>query len=91
MPDETRQLFALVRLKHLCRKLGIMRLDAGPQAIALTFTTGRQDDAALRRIIKAAKGALAWRGERLVLHRATSDEKKRQRLALALVEKLVRE
>jgi transcription-repair coupling factor (superfamily II helicase) len=55
------RLFALARLNCRCRVLEIARLDAGPQAIALTF---RPDAKAKERL--AAGNQWEWRGERLV-------------------------
>jgi transcription-repair coupling factor (superfamily II helicase) len=83
-----RELLLLTRLKLLCRRSGIDRIDAGPQAIAVTF---RRDVAAARpieQLIKKSKGALAWRGERLVYARETGTPGERQRVTMKLVAKL---
>jgi transcription-repair coupling factor (superfamily II helicase) len=60
-PQSVVRLFALARLNCRCRVLEIARLDAGPQAIALTF---RPDAKAKERL--AAGNQWEWRGERLV-------------------------
>jgi transcription-repair coupling factor (superfamily II helicase) len=46
MPEEVLHLLALARLAQACRSLGVAKIDAGPQALALTFRDGaaaRQD------------------------------------------------
>jgi transcription-repair coupling factor (superfamily II helicase) len=87
LPDEVRQLFTLTRLRHACRNLGIARVDAGPQAIAFTFRDRRRATPALQRLIKAAKGNLAWSGERLVYRRRTRSPAERARVVMRLMEK----
>jgi transcription-repair coupling factor (superfamily II helicase) len=88
MPDETRQLFTLMQLKHVCRRLGIARVDAGPQAVAFTFRDKQRAAPALQRLIKAAEGALAWNGDRLVYRRAIRNPTQQERLIMRLLKKL---
>jgi transcription-repair coupling factor (superfamily II helicase) len=71
MPEELSNLIALIRLKRRCREAGIARIDAGPQAIALTFKERRLGEAALRGA--PAQYPLEWRGERLVLPQPIED------------------
>lgn len=82
VPNEVANLIVLTGLKERCRKIGLTRIDAGPQAIALTFTERKAGEAALQR----ANGKLPWewRGDRLVLPRATEEADR-----LAIVDKLV--
>jgi transcription-repair coupling factor (superfamily II helicase) len=87
-PEPVHALFLLARLKHLCRQVGIARVDAGPQAIALTFRSDIRDHKAIQRLMRASKGRLAWRDERLVYARETKDPDERQRVTLALINKL---
>jgi transcription-repair coupling factor (superfamily II helicase) len=82
LPDEVANLITLTGLKAACRKLSITRVDAGPQAIAFTFTEHRRGEAALER--NGGKLPFEWRGERLVLPRATEETGR-----LAIVLKLV--
>ena len=66
-PEPVRELFALTRLKHLCRRAGIARLDAGPQAIAVSFrrdTERRGGDRTADRRLRRAPG-VARRAPRL--------------------------
>jgi transcription-repair coupling factor (superfamily II helicase) len=86
VPEEVSNLIALHRLKQACRGLGVARIDAGPQAIALTFTEHRLGDTALERWRKAGGADLDWRGERLVLQRATEDGER-----LAILDEVLRE
>ncbi len=87
-PEPVRDLFVLTRLKHLCRKVGIARVDAGPQAIALTFRTDVTGDDAIGRLIAASGARLAWRDERLVYARETESAEERQDVMLKLIDKL---
>jgi transcription-repair coupling factor (superfamily II helicase) len=88
LPAPVRELLALTRLKHLCRRLGIVRVDAGPQAIALTFRVDVTADAAIQELIEASDGRLAWRGERLVYARETSSADERESVTVKLIAKL---
>jgi len=87
-PEPVRELMLLTRLKHLCRRLDIARVDAGPQAIALTFRADVTGDKSIQRLTAASKGRLAWRDERLVYARETATSEERQRVTLKLINKL---
>jgi transcription-repair coupling factor (superfamily II helicase) len=41
LPAGARDFFAVARLRLDCKRRGIMRLDAGPEAVAATFLPGR--------------------------------------------------
>jgi transcription-repair coupling factor (superfamily II helicase) len=41
LPQEARDFFAAARLRLDCRRRGIVRLDVGPEAVAVTFLPGR--------------------------------------------------
>jgi transcription-repair coupling factor (superfamily II helicase) len=77
LPDPVLDLIALTRLRRLCRDAGVARLDAGPQAIALTFKDAREDDPILEGAIAASSGELAWQRQRLILRRAIEREGER--------------
>ncbi|MDQ4137112.1 MAG: DEAD/DEAH box helicase, partial [Pseudomonadota bacterium] len=87
-PAPVRELFVLTRLKHLCRRLGVSRVDAGPQAIALTFRSDATADPGIQRLIEASGGRLDWRGERLVYARETGTAKEREVVTIKLIEKV---
>jgi transcription-repair coupling factor (superfamily II helicase) len=85
MPEEVFHLFALARLAQACKSLGIAKIDAGPQAVALTFrdgaaTTGFDD----------CDERLSWRGERLILAQPSEHAEQRLREADLLLRKLSR-
>jgi transcription-repair coupling factor (superfamily II helicase) len=83
-PPAVANLFALARLGEMGRRLDIMRIDAGPKAIAVTFDPERL--AAVRQRM----GGIAdchWNDERLVCERPTGDAE-RLSAAIALLERL---
>ena len=55
-PEQVRQLFVLTRMRLLCREAGIARVDAEPQAIALTFRADLRKDAAIQRLTGHRRG-----------------------------------
>jgi transcription-repair coupling factor (superfamily II helicase) len=87
-PEPVREFILLTRLKHLCRRIGVGRIDAGPQAIALTFRRDLSGVASIGNLIEASKGTLTWKGERLVYARETRNDEERQEVTLKLVNKL---
>ena len=88
LPDAVEDLVALARLRAWSRCIGIARLDAGPEAVALTF----RDGAAERLVAAGVPGPLSdqavWRDGRLVLPRRSEADADRLRLATELVESL---
>jgi transcription-repair coupling factor (superfamily II helicase) len=74
-PPAVERLAALARLREQCRLEGVSRIDAGPQAIALTFTAADHD--AIKRAIARSEGALAWRNDRLMWSRSSSSPEER--------------
>jgi transcription-repair coupling factor (superfamily II helicase) len=87
MPQPVRNLLDLASLKQLCLRLGIARVDAGPQAIALTFRPGAVDRLPLQPIMADSGGELRWSGERLILARAEEGAEERRRHIVALLER----
>jgi transcription-repair coupling factor (superfamily II helicase) len=78
-PEPVRQLLALAWLRRRARTLGILRLDAGPQAAAVTFRGGfpeRLDD---------ARGA-ERRGDRLIMRRENATPEERLETVEALLD-----
>jgi transcription-repair coupling factor (superfamily II helicase) len=85
-PEPFDALLATQRIKQQCRRFGMARFDAGPQAVAFTV---RPDPATLELVDKAigrSQGALDWRNERVVWSKSSADEEER----LANVTKLFR-
>ncbi|KAA2241211.1 TRCF domain-containing protein [Salinarimonas soli] len=84
LPDPMAGLFDLTRLRVLCRRLRVARIDAGPAAIALTF----RPEAGAGPGLAEAGPDLAWKGERLILARAAGDEAARRALAVDLLDRI---
>jgi len=87
MPQPMRNLLDLTYVKQLCLRFGIARIDAGPQAIALTFRPGAVDSLPLQPMMEQSAGELRWSGERLILARAEEGAEERQRHIIALLER----
>jgi transcription-repair coupling factor (superfamily II helicase) len=85
MPGEVSNLLDLARLARSCRLLNISKIDAGPQAIALTF---RRRGAGER--FQECDERLVWRGERLALAQPTEHPEQRLREAAVLLRKFSR-
>jgi transcription-repair coupling factor (superfamily II helicase) len=79
-PGPVARLVALARLRAHGRALAVGRIDAGPQAVALTFTELR-GPAWIETAVARSNGALAWRNGRLVWKHAA--ETPEDRLAAA--------
>jgi transcription-repair coupling factor (superfamily II helicase) len=86
MPDEVSWLLALAGLAGRCRPLGIMKVDAGPQAIALTFRAGAETS-----VFENADDRLSWRGGRLLFEQPTEQPEQRLREADRLLRLLSRQ
>jgi transcription-repair coupling factor (superfamily II helicase) len=84
IPEAMASLLELVRIKALCRKLRIGRLDAGPQAIAATLH--RQGDG---REQPPDLPGWEWKGERLICRRAVDDPHERLHLVAQLLQQAV--
>jgi len=88
MPDEVQNLVRLAGLKHQCLRLRIARIDAGPQAIALSFRPGAAEKLPIQAMIEEAQGNLRWSGERLIHDASDDDPDERYRLLLGLLDRL---
>lgn len=75
-PPAVERLVALARLREQCRDQDVLRIDAGPQAIALSFTASA-DHGVIKRAIARSEGALAWRNDRLVWSRSSNSPEER--------------
>jgi transcription-repair coupling factor (superfamily II helicase) len=67
LPEPAEQWVELARLRVIARALGIDRIDAGPQAVAVTFRAGSDARTRADAALAAAGGRLSWREERLLL------------------------
>ncbi|MDB5591462.1 TRCF domain-containing protein [Enterovirga sp.] len=66
-PDAVETALALGRLRRLCRRAGVARIDAGPQAVALTFKEAPPAAGELAGLERAFPGGLSWKDARLIL------------------------
>lgn len=88
LPEPVRDLILAAEAKQLCRRLSVARIDAGPQAVALTFQ-GRRPDEALVEEVRAKMGhPLEWRGERLLLNAAIDSAADRVDAVVELLQEL---
>jgi transcription-repair coupling factor (superfamily II helicase) len=85
MPEDVVHLLALARLARVCRSLGVAKIDAGPQAVALNFRDGTATAG-----FEDADERLSWRGERLILAQPTEHAEQRLRETDLLLRKLSR-
>ncbi len=85
MPEEVLHLLALARLAQACQSLGVAKIDAGPQALALSFRDGTAMTG-----FEGVDERLSWRGERLILAQPTDHTEERLREADLLLRKLSR-
>ncbi|HEY0523566.1 MAG TPA: TRCF domain-containing protein [Stellaceae bacterium] len=84
-PDAVRRVLAAARLRLACHAFGIFRLEAGPQAIALTFQGDSGKRQGVAKAVEASGGTLRWRGERLIAAVPTAEPEER----LKAVERLL--
>jgi transcription-repair coupling factor (superfamily II helicase) len=80
IPLELERFFQLARLRVAAARLGIGRLDAGPDGVAMVFRRLPQT-AAIERQLQEAGLSCHWSDERLIVERASEED---QRIALAL-------
>ncbi|MCB5174422.1 DEAD/DEAH box helicase [Microvirga lenta] len=88
-PAAVERLVALARLREQCRDRAVARIDAGPQAIALTFGD-KADRNTIDRAIAKSNGALEWRNDRLVWTRSADSPEERLVQATKLLRFLAR-
>ena len=80
-PAEVRDLVGRVRLRALCRALGVERVDAGPKAIALDLRPNVAPADLVGRAPAALRERLTLKGRRLIY--AQASDTSHARLALA--------
>jgi transcription-repair coupling factor (superfamily II helicase) len=84
MPPATQNLLQLARIRETARRLGMVRLDAGPRAIALTLQPDRVEP--MRRALGCTK-EFYWKEDRLV-HERTNYDDEPLRATLTLLDQL---
>lgn len=85
IPEALGHLLRLTSLRQTCRRLGISRIDAGPQAIALSFRPGAAERLNVQDVIAEFQDKLRWSGERLVLSVAEEQAGDREKHILELL------
>jgi transcription-repair coupling factor (superfamily II helicase) len=88
LPQPVQNLAHLTELKQLCLRLGVARIDAGPQAIALSFRLGAAERLPIDQAIKAYEDDLRWSGDRLILARSIEQAEERLKPILNLLSSL---
>jgi transcription-repair coupling factor (superfamily II helicase) len=88
VPQPLGNLLRLAGLRQLCQRLGIARIDAGPQAIALTFRPGTEEGLSLQDVVDASRGAIRWSGERLIFAVSEDQPEERERHIMDLLGRL---
>ncbi|HJU14847.1 MAG TPA: DEAD/DEAH box helicase [Stellaceae bacterium] len=73
-PPAVTDLLDLARIGEMSRRLGVVRIDAGPKAIALTFDPARRDGK--RPIAGGGAEAYHWSNGRLVYEQPTGNEER---------------
>lgn len=89
LPREVNTLLAVVRVKAMCKRAHIARLDAGPKGATIQFHLDRfPDPAGLVDFLHAQAGRARIRDNKVIVQRDWSDEKERLRGAFALARDL---
>jgi transcription-repair coupling factor (superfamily II helicase) len=89
-PPAVRRLIAAASLRLAARDTGLAEVEAGPQAVALTFHDRSRAQAALAALIARSEGKLDWRSERLVFERPTKTPAERRRVLAKLIAAVTR-
>ena len=79
-------MLVLARLAEGCRPLGVAKIDAGPQAIALIFRDGAATSGC-----DNADARISWRGARLIFEQPTEEPEQRLREGDRLLRRLSRQ
>jgi transcription-repair coupling factor (superfamily II helicase) len=91
-PDETEQLLQLVRIKQLCRRAGVAKVEAGPKGVLLAFHDNRfaRPERLVGYIAEHAKTMRVRSDHRLVISGETKTPVERLRRVQTLVQDLGR-
>uniref|UniRef100_UPI001B6DE862 transcription-repair coupling factor n=1 Tax=Amaricoccus sp. TaxID=1872485 RepID=UPI001B6DE862 len=89
LPAEVDTLMTVVRIKALCKRAGIARLDGGPKGATVTFHGDRYaNPAGLVQFLQDQKGAAKIKDNRIVLRRDWADDRARLVGAFAIARDL---
>jgi transcription-repair coupling factor (superfamily II helicase) len=94
LPKEVNTLLLVIRIKAMCKRAGISRLDAGPKGVTVQFHNDKfANPAGLVEFIHAEKGAAKVKDNKIILTRAWTTEADRIKgsyaVARDLAEKLL--
>jgi transcription-repair coupling factor (superfamily II helicase) len=90
-PAEVETLLRIVRIKTLCRKAGVAKLDGGPKGATLQFRNDRfADPAGLVKFIQDQRGLAKVKDNKLVVRRDWPAAEDRVKGAFAIVRDLAR-
>jgi transcription-repair coupling factor (superfamily II helicase) len=89
LPKEVNTLLLVVRIKAMCKRAGIARLDAGPKGITIQFHNDSfADPAGLVDLLQAEKGQAKVKDNKVILTRAWGSEGERIKGAFAVARDL---
>jgi transcription-repair coupling factor (superfamily II helicase) len=89
LPKEVETLMTVVRIKALCKRAGIAKLDGGPKGATVQFHADRfANPAGLVQFIQAQKGLAKVKDNRIVVRRDWSTDKARLQGAFAIARDL---
>ena len=90
-PSEVETLLAVVRVKTMCRRAGIERLDTGPKGATIRFRKDKfVDPAGLVTFLQGQNGLAKVKDNKLVIRRDWTEDKDRVRGAFAITRDLAR-
>jgi len=89
LPKEVNTLLVVVRIKAMCKRAGIAKLDAGPKGITVQFHNDKfANPAGLVEFIQAEKGAAKVKDNKIILTRAWGSEADKIKGAFAVARDL---
>jgi transcription-repair coupling factor (superfamily II helicase) len=90
-PPEVETLLRVVRLKALCRRAGIARIDTGPKGATIQFRHDRfANPAGLAKFMQDQRGLAKVRDNRLIVRRDWADEGERVKGAFLIAKELAK-
>jgi transcription-repair coupling factor (superfamily II helicase) len=87
-PEEVQALLRAAAIRTLAAGLGVTRISAGPEAVALDFAPEAEAEVRFAEAVEASGGALEWVKGRLVRRRPTEASGERMTLVLEMLEEL---
>ncbi|MFM2354526.1 MAG: hypothetical protein RLZZ528_262, partial [Pseudomonadota bacterium] len=89
LPREVNTLLNVIRIKAMCRKAGIARLDAGPKGATVQFHNDKfANPAGLVEFIQAEKGTARVKDNKIVLARAFANDAEKVKGAFQIAKDL---